>query len=45
MAKFLLMVVIVIFAIVWMFAPNQSGAMDACQKTHSYDTCFQLLNR
>ena len=24
---------------------HSDGAMDQCMKTHSYDTCFQILNR
>jgi hypothetical protein len=24
---------------------SDSSAMKQCQQTHSYDTCFQLLNR
>lgn len=24
---------------------SESTAMKQCQQTHSYDTCFQLLNR
>ena len=27
------------------FAASNHAAMDKCQQTHSYDTCFQLLNR
>lgn len=36
----------VLGAVVFMaMAASNHAAMDKCQLTHSYDTCFQLLNR
>ncbi len=36
----------IIFAcVVLALAGSSQDAMEQCQKDHSYDTCFQLLNR
>ena len=40
---FWVLVAVTMFGIAGMLAPN--SAMDECQKTHSYDVCFQQLNR
>lgn len=40
---FWFLVAITLISIAGMLAPN--SAMTECQKTHSYDVCFQQLNR
>ena len=45
-AKFVLSIALVIGAVFMIAAATgQSEAMTECQKTHSYDSCFQMLNR
>ncbi len=43
-AMFWVLVALTLFSIAGMLMP-ESEAMTQCQKTHSYDTCFQILNR
>ena len=42
-AMFWVLVAVTLFSIAGMLAP--SDAMEQCQKTHSYETCFNQLNR
>lgn len=42
-AMFWVLVAVTLFSVAGMLKPNE--AMTQCQQTHSYDTCFQQLNR
>jgi hypothetical protein len=42
-AMFWILIAVTLFAVAGMIKPD--NAMSKCQKTHSYDTCFQQLNR
>ena len=37
--------IVALVALVLVLFPKDSDAMKQCQVNHSYDTCFQLLNR
>ncbi len=43
-AMFWILVAVTAFAVAGWLSPADS-AMGKCQKTHSYDVCFQQLNR
>lgn len=40
---FYILLALTVLSVVNLFSADE--AMTQCQKTHSYDTCFQLLNR
>jgi hypothetical protein len=41
----ILLVVFIAFIVMAAISLRDNSAMSACQEKHSYDTCFQLLNR
>ena len=43
-AMFWILVAVTAFSVAGWLIPNDT-AMQNCQKTHSYDVCFQQLNR
>jgi hypothetical protein len=44
MKMFLAIVLVVAVTMLILLSGHSSNAMKECQQTHSYDTCFQILN-
>lgn len=43
--KIVMVLALVAFAVLTLVLGSNDDAMAKCQLIHSYDTCFQLLNR